>query len=663
MKHILLVEDESGHAELIRRALPCVPTDCTLTVVSNLAQAEAYLSKNTPTLALVDFRLPDGSGARLVERAAGAFPVVLMTAYGSERGAVEAIKAGALDYIVKSPESFADMPHVVERALREWEHLQERRRADHRLEQINRALLGLGHDFVDNVNRLTALGGELLGARFALYSRIEDETMVGVGRWRVPEGFPDALSKKGSLCEQVVSEDSGGLHFIADFQQSPHAQKSPALRTFGLQAYLGHVVRSEGEATGCLCLFFDRPYEPSENDRRVLGILASGLGVEETRRRAEGRLRESEDRFRRLLEDTPHIAVQGYTPDGRINYWNKASEMVYGYTAEEAMGRDLTELILPPEQRDAFRRDIQQMAATGQPIPAGEFLPLRKDGSRVPVFSSHAVLRGQDGRLQLFCLDMDLTAHKQAEENRLEMERRLLHAQKLESLGVLAGGIAHDFNNLLTAILGNLELAMMDISEVSPARDSLLDARTATRRAADLTRQMLAYSGRGRFQIRSLNLSELVGEMAQLLKVSIGKTATLHLHLAPDLPRIQADVAQIQQVVMNLITNASEALGERVGSITVTTAVQDCTEADLAASRLAERVAPGRYVALVVTDTGCGMDESVQQRLFEPFFTTKFTGRGLGMSAVLGVVRGHRGAICVESAPGAGTTIRVLLCP
>lgn len=504
MKPILLVEDESGHAELIVRALSAAEAPFAVTVVATLAEAQAWLARQQPALALVDYRLPDGLGSRLVETADDRFPVVLLTAFGSERTAVESIKGGALDYIVKSPEMFADMPHVIERALREWQHIVERRKA-------------------------------------------------------------------------------------------------------------------------------------------------------------EAALRESEGRFRRLLESTPHIAVQGYASDGTVVYWNQSSETLYGFSAAEALGRNLLDLIIPAELHEQVRAEIRQMLETQESIPAAELSLQRKDGSRVSVFTSHAVLTGTDGAPHLFSIDMDLTERKQAEAHRLEMERRLLHTQKLESLGVLAGGIAHDFNNLLTAILGNLELAMMDISEMSPARDSLKDAQTATRRAADLTRQMLAYSGKGKFQIKRLNLSELVGEMAQLLKISIGKSVTLNLHLAPGLPLVEADVAQVQQIVMNLITNASEAIGDQVGSITLATAVEDCDEATLEASRLAEKVPPGRYVSLVVTDTGCGMDETVQNQLFEPFFTTKFTGRGLGMSAVLGVVRGHKGAICVKSAPGAGTTIRVLL--
>jgi CheY-like chemotaxis protein len=210
------------------------------------------------------------------------------------------------------------------------------------------------------------------------------------------------------------------------------------------------------------------------------------------------------------------------------------------------------------------------------------------------------------------------------------------------------------------AILGNLELGLGDLSPVSPARLRLDAASRAARRAADLTRQMLAYSGRGRFVVERVDLNELVEENAYLLRSSISRTATLNLHLDRALPAVEADVGQIQQVVMNLITNASEALGSDPGVITLATGARDCDGSYLSRNQLDETPPAGRYVYFEVTDNGCGMDDETQKRMFDPFFTTKFTGRGLGLPAVFGIVRGHSGAILLDSAVGKGTTIRVL---
>jgi signal transduction histidine kinase/CheY-like chemotaxis protein len=256
---------------------------------------------------------------------------------------------------------------------------------------------------------------------------------------------------------------------------------------------------------------------------------------------------------------------------------------------------------------------------------------------------------------------VNITDRKRAEEERLSLERQVQHSQKLESLGVLAGGIAHDFNNLLMAMLGNADLALEDISPLSPVRPSIEAIQIAGRRAADLTNQMLAYSGRGAFEIRQLDLSELVDEMIHLLESSTTKKAVLTTRLESDLPGTRGDPAQMQQVILNLIVNASEAIGDdEPGVVTVSTGVHVCSREYLATSYLDEEQAPGEYVYIEVADTGCGMNEEARAKLFDPFFSTKFTGRGLGLAAVLGIVRGHNGAIMVDTEPGKGTTFRVL---
>jgi CheY-like chemotaxis protein len=225
---------------------------------------------------------------------------------------------------------------------------------------------------------------------------------------------------------------------------------------------------------------------------------------------------------------------------------------------------------------------------------------------------------------------------------------------------VLAGGIAHDFNNLLVGVLGNASLALTELPDESPARQFVKDVETSAQRAAELTRQMLAYSGRGKFVVESLSLSHVVHEMTQLLGRVISKRTRLSLHLRDDMPPIVGDATQIRQVVMNLITNASDALLGEPGLVTVRTGTIHADARMLAGTYLNEELPAGEYVYLEVTDSGVGMDAATRARIFEPFFTTKFTGRGLGLAAVLGIVRSHKGAIDVTSEPGCGTTFRVL---
>lgn len=635
----------------------------------------------------------------------------------------------------------------------------------------------------------------------------------------------------------------------------------------------------------------------------------------EERSHAEEAVKESEERFRSLMETVPSVAVQGYSPDGTVHFWNRAAEMFFGYRSEEAVGANLLELIIPGEMQAGVREAIRLMTESGEPIPAGEMLLLRKDGTNVPVLVSHALFKPIGRPVELFCLainltgrkraerqleetqelfslfmkhtpvytflkeidgnqsrvilasdnfiDMvgrpagemrgrtmyelfpadfarkiteddlavfqrgkviqldeeyngrsyttikfpifrqgapnilagftiditerkqaedalseerqrlasiiegtnvgtwewnvqtgetkfnerwaeiigysleelspvsiatwskfahpddleasnsllakhfrgeldyyecetrmrhrdgswvwvfdrgkvatwtgdgkpgwmfgthqDITERKRAEEARQGLERKLLHAQKLESLGVLAGGIAHDFNNILMAIIGNADLALLKLAPESPLVTNLRQIEQSASRAADLAKQMLAYSGKGKFVIENLDLNRLLEDMLHMLKVSIARKAVLRLHLTPQLPAVEADATQMRQMITNLVINAAEAMEGEKGGIDIITGCMEWSRCGMPPGWLEENIDEGVYTYLQVADTGCGMDSETLGRIFDPFFSTKFTGRGLGMAAVLGIVRGHKGAIKVDSAPGKGATFTVLL--
>ncbi|MGE5784370.1 MAG: PAS domain S-box protein [Myxococcales bacterium] len=259
-------------------------------------------------------------------------------------------------------------------------------------------------------------------------------------------------------------------------------------------------------------------------------------------------------------------------------------------------------------------------------------------------------------------LMQDLTDIWRAETEQRRLQQQVMQAQKLESLGVLAGGIAHDFNNLLTSILGNADLAIRELAATDPARVFLTDIERVSRRAADLCRQMLAYSGKGRFIVQPFSVNDIVRAMAHLLSVSVSKRAELKYEMGKDLPSVVVDATQIRQVVMNLITNASEAIEKPDGVVTLSTGVLEYGTSDLQdVIGDGEMHAPGRYVYIEVRDTGCGMSPETLTRIFDPFFTTKFTGRGLGLAAVMGIVRGHKGLLQVRTKKGEGTCFKVLL--
>lgn len=374
-------------------------------------------------------------------------------------------------------------------------------------------------------------------------------------------------------------------------------------------------------------------------------------------------LRESEQRFATTLKSIGDaVIVTDVT--GRITFMNAVAETLTQWNQAEGIGKLLTEVLHIIDEEtgihaeDPITRALQQNTVVGL---LGRPLLRARDGTTIPIDDSAAPIRDNWGNLTGGVLVFrDITEQRQAELQRLAIERKLLETQKLESLGLLAGGIAHDFNNLLVAILGNADLALLDLETNSPARTSIDRIIIGARRAAELTRQMLAYAGKGRMEIQFLDLNTLITEMTTLMQISIPKSATITYQLTPQLPAIKTDAIQIHQIIMNLVVNAAEALGESPGTITITTGVMHATRMFLDETHPGGDLPEGRYVYLEIADTGSGMDAATQQKIFDPFFTTKFTGRGLGLAAVLGIVREHQGTLRVWSMPGQGTNFRVL---
>jgi two-component system cell cycle sensor histidine kinase/response regulator CckA len=395
------------------------------------------------------------------------------------------------------------------------------------------------------------------------------------------------------------------------------------------------------------------------DDQRVLTIVRD---VTE-QRRSEQALRESQERLQKILEVLP-FGVWLIDATGQITYGNSEAIALWGGAR-----------YLKPEDFDQYKAwwpgtgrrisadewAVARVVQDGYPVLNEEIEIESFTGVRKFILNSAVPIRDSKGALEcIVCVNFDITTQKRAEEHRSRLEAQILQAQKLESLGVLAGGIAHDFNNLLVGILGNADLALSELPASTPARHYLDDLKKAAIRASELTNQMLAYSGKGRFVVEAISINDLVQEMSHLLKVSISKRAVLKYNFFENLPLIEADPTQVRQVVMNLIINASDAIGDRSGVISLSTGVMEMNEELLAKCQVRDRPEPGYFAFIEVADTGCGMDDATIKRIFDPFFTTKFTGRGLGLAAVMGIARGHKGAIRVQSEPGKGSTFTVL---
>jgi len=356
----------------------------------------------------------------------------------------------------------------------------------------------------------------------------------------------------------------------------------------------------------------------------------------------------------RLLEamNQAQDAVLITDSEGVIEYVNPAYQQLSGFSEDELLGKK-PNLVKSGEMPESFYKKMWTTLLSGQ-IWTSEFTNKHKNGALYEIEQSISPMIDANYDIVGFTsVQRDITGDKEERE-------KLEHIQRLESLGVLAGGIAHDFNNLLTAIMGNAALAKMQVDRLSPATPLLNNIEQASDRAAVLCKQMLAYSGKGKFIVEPVNLTHMVREMMNLLEVSIDKNVVMRLDLSEQLLPIEADVAQMQQVIMNLVINASEAIDKHSGTITIYTGVIDIDDAYIHTTYIDSELKAGCYVALEVSDTGCGMDEETQKKLFDPFFTTKFAGRGLGMSAILGIIRGHHGGIKVYSELGEGTSFKIL---
>jgi len=480
---ILVVEDDHSHAELIRRSLEDAAEEYCLEIVGTIAAAKAAVERLSPALILTDYQLPDGDGSELVAMVAGFLPVIIMTSHGSEKFAVEAMKIGAQDYVVKSPEAFGDVSRTIRYALMAWALVLARRQTS---DAVMRAKKDWERTFdaVPDMISIIDLNYTLTRVNRAMADRcgLTPEEIVGRKCYEVVHG----LAKPPSSC--------------------PHARL--------LQDGLVHNEEASEEKLGAV---FDFTVSP-------------------------------------LIDD-----------EGRM------------------------------------------------------------------IASVH-VMR-------------DITERKRAEKNLQNLEKQFQQTQKLESLGVLAGGIAHDFNNILTIIFGHCFMVKEDVDCGMSYKSHVEQIENSASRAADLCRQMLTYAGKEHLVHTRVNMWLLVDETVKMLKSALKKNVLIETDLKRDVPDVVGDTSQIRQVVMNLVTNAAEAIEDNNGTVSVSLVKTTVSAGQAEVDFFGNNIPPSAYACVKVVDNGGGMSEEVQKRIFEPFFTTKFIGRGLGMSALLGIIRAHSGAL------------------
>jgi PAS domain S-box-containing protein len=624
----LIVEDDADLSALLRKTMAGhgYQVDTAFTI----RDAESAFANALYDVALLDYQLPDGTSDTLLDTFQAERPdcaCLMVTGNFSPTLALDWMKRGAAAFLHKpfAPETLVELCARArrERSLLRTENLLERRTRELReSEEKYRGVFAASPDGI----WIHAEDGTILDANETMCRRIGAPRETLIGR-NVREFItPESASRMSETARCVLD----GLPCIFETTQ---------LSTTGTSV--------EVEVHERRIPWGDRP-----------AILCISRDIT-ARKRAEEALKASEMRFQEILRNVPTVAVQGYAMDGTVRYWNRASETFYGYTAQEALGRNLLDLIIPAAMRDGVRAGIRRMAETGETVPAAELTLVRKDGAPIPVYSSHARVQLPGRDAELFCIDIDLTTRRQAETEREVLQSQLAQAQKMESIGRLAGGVAHDFNNTLQRILGHAELALDQIGPDEPLRADLEEIRATAQHSADLTRQLLAFARKQTVAPKVLDLNETVAGMLKMLRRLIGENIALVWNPGHELWPVKMDPAQMDSILANLCINARDAIAG-VGTIAIETgnAVLGDDYCALHAGAL-----PGQYARLTVSDDGRGMGAETLAHLFEPFFTTKEPGKGtgLGLAAVHGAVTQNLGCITVSSVPDRGTTFHIYL--
>lgn len=642
---VLYVEADATEAERVRHHLSAHAPQLQLTRVDTVAAARQGLPGDPPwNLVLTNLDLPDGSGLALVAdlQAAGPpVPVVVLTDRADGETAVTALRAGATDCLIKRGDYVQRLPEALAAALENCQ-----RESQHRLDVIN--VLYAGPDDAEAQRALAHC------ARFAPHLRLELVSEASAVLARLPGSAPAAGRSPAHdiLLLDVRLAGSEPLDLLAKVRKERRLDLPVVLITgpddgeLVVQAFRLGVSQFLVRDAGYLAAL--PPMLQSAYDRVQLARERAALAM------IEAAVRHAHDAV--IITSAEPLEA----PGPFITFANDAVCRITGYSREELIGGS-PRMFQGEETDPATRQRIGRALRAGEPVTA-EVCNHRKDGSTYWVDLSIAPLKDAAGRIMCFIsIQQDATERRRIARERIAMQKSLMESQKLEVLGTLSGGIAHNFNNMLAGIMGCNDLARQDLPEDSPVLEHLNLIDQAAQRGAQLCRQMLAYTGRHPLQVEQFDLNELMHHNSMLLDVGTGPRVCLTTELGENVPPIDGDMEQLSQVVLNLVLNAAEAMGDAAGRITIRTGV---TTIDLTMLRQAVptlEVAPGEFAFLEVADNGPGMSAEVKERMFDPFFSTKSLGRGLGLFAALGIVKAHQGTMFVQSEPGQGATFRVML--
>jgi len=658
---ILLVEEETTQAEEIRRSFETAGVPVALTIIATLREAREYLAAGAPDLVICDLHLPDGNGINLLprEEETPRYPVLFMTAHGDEIAAVEVMKAGALDYVVKSEKVFAGMPGIVKRSLREWDHIVQRKRAEatvklneERLESLFRLSQKAWGSETELIDASLEEGVRLTGSKAGyLHFYDEDQKTISLTAWS-HEVLKNCFAEKtthyalqdAGVWADCIRQRKPVVH--NDYVNEPDNKGVPEGH-FQLSRHLSVPIMDGGRIIGVAGVG-NKQAAYDDTDVLQLSLFMNSMWSVLKQRRSEIELRRSKEEWEKTFDAIGDVAtIQDM--DMRIIRVNRATCKLLKRTPDELIGKFCYEVFRGatepcygcPETKTIDDREIHSAEILHEHLGKSFWV------SSAPIFDEEQTFRG-----------VVHTAKDITEQRKLEAQLR--QTQKMEAIGTLAGGIAHDFNNILTPILGYAELVRGQLTAGGQAWINQGEIVKAGRRAKELVQQILTISRRSEHAQKPIEITPIVKEALKLLRSSIPSTIEIRQKIDPDCGLVMADPTQIHQVIMNLCTNAYQAMQEKGGILGVA-----LTEVKLGPEiyPLHLHLQPGQYLRLEISDTGHGVPPEIRERIFEPYFTTKAEkkGTGLGLAVVHGIVQTHHGHITVYSEPGQGSTFHVYL--
>ncbi|MEQ9618549.1 MAG: PAS domain S-box protein [Deltaproteobacteria bacterium] len=507
---------------------------------------------------------------------------------------------------------------------------------------------------VQNVHSSLDLQEVLENAAVSLIENIEVVDIVGI---YMVEGEEAVLKAHGGLTDSYIKRAGripypkgftwktileGEPRYCADAGKDNYI--GPAGKKEGIKSYLSMPLVNEDKTVGCINITSKQKNTFDREELKLLEAVSHQISVAIKNAKQAELLLESEERLSAVLNNTPNVSIQSYDIDGRVLYWNKAAENIFGWSRDQALGKTLDQLILDKESTNEFVSVLKSVDKSNEPFGPSEWNYKGREGNKGTVYSTIFPIPSSGGKKEFICMDIDITERKR-------MEEELLKVQKLESVGILAGGIAHDFNNLLTGIMGNISVARLRAEKGRPINEMLQEAEKATLRATNLTSQLLTFS-KGEAPIKQLSsLDDIIRESAGF--VLTGSNVRCEYTIPSDLWSAEVDKGQISQVINNLVINAQQAMPE--GGV-IRLSAENTTEV-----KKHNTLREGRYVRISVKDSGTGIPKEYLQKIFDPYFTTKQRGSGLGLAICYSIINKHAGLITVNSEMGEGTIFSVYI--